>query len=70
MEYKKLPAQLYVVRAYCDCGTELVRTGMAFMSNPAMYEHECPACGIRYNFPKNYPTTEVETFDPTKEVLD
>ena len=70
MEYKKSPAQLFVVRAYCDCGTEFLRTGMALMSNPALYELDCPACGIRYNFPKSYPTTEVEEIDPTKEVLD
>ena len=42
MEYKKTPAQLFVLRAYCDCGQELKYTGMCYMSNPAMYEHECP----------------------------
>ena len=70
MEYKKTPAQLLVVRAHCDCGKELRYTGMCFMSNPAMYEHECPVCGIRYNLHRCYPTTEVEEIDTSKEVLD
>lgn len=70
MEYKKTPAQLFVLRAYCDCGQELRYTGMCYMSNPALYEHECPKCNIRYNFSKCFPTTEVEEIDTSKEVLD
>ena len=70
MEYKKTPAQLFVLRAYCDCGQELKYTGMCFMSNPAMYEHECPACGICYNLHRCYPTTEVEEIDTSEAVLD
>lgn len=70
MEYKKMPAQLYVVRAYCDCGKELKYAGIGFMSNPAMYEHECSACGIRYILHRCYPATEVEEIDTSKEVLD
>lgn len=70
MEYKKMPAQLYVVRAYCDCGKELKYTGTGFMSNPALYEHECSACGIRYILHRCYPATEVEEIDTSKEVLD
>lgn len=70
MEYKKTPAQLFVLRAYCDCGQELKYTGMYYKSEPVMYEHKCPKCNIRYNFSKCFPTTEVEEIDTHKEVLD
>jgi hypothetical protein len=63
MKYKKTPARLSVVRAYCDCGEELRKTGFVFPGDPPMYEHECPSCWNRYNLPKSYPITEIETFD-------
>ena len=70
MNYKKLPAHMFVVRVYCDCGEELKRTGICHLTYPATYEHECPKCNILYNLPKDYPTTEIEEIDPMKEVLD
>ena len=70
MNYQRKPAQLSIVRVYCDCGEELKTTGYTLLSNPPMYEHECPKCGIRYNLPSAYPKTEVEEIDISKEVLD
>lgn len=70
MNYQRKPARLSIIRAYCDCGEELKTTGFALLSNPPMHEHECPKCGIRYNFPSVYPKTEVEEIDTSKETLD
>lgn len=45
---------------YCDCGTEMVRTG----ESDVAYHYECPNCGAVHSSPHKYPVlNEVKIHD-------
>lgn len=39
----------------CDCGGIMQFTGKTLLSNPARYEHKCPACGYTTDMQERYP---------------
>ena len=45
MKVKKVPVDIYVEYAYCDCGEEMIRDDLLLMSNPPQYKYRCPKCG-------------------------
>lgn len=42
---KSTPVKVVREDLYCDkCGTKMISTGIALMSNPTQYPYTCPEC--------------------------
>jgi hypothetical protein len=64
MKIKKYKVETYRLRAYCDCGGELVSSNeniVKLILNKVEYGyiHTCNKCGKEVNLPKLYPDEEV-----------
>lgn len=57
---RRVPAQAYVVRLYCDCGTEMEPTGQVLTTDPPQYPHHCSSCNRRTVQGKPFPYVDYE----------
>lgn len=56
---------LAVKRLICDCGGEMLSTGICLTTDPAQYPHMCNRCGKTENiFGVTYPSLEYVDIDP------
>jgi len=58
MKTKKEVKTFRVSEMCDDCLVDLKYTGMAYLTSPPQYPHECPKCGRQYTLDKIYPTIE------------
>ena len=49
------PVKVYLERAECECGGEMVKTGMGITTNEPSWAHTCTTCGARAWYPVSYP---------------
>lgn len=42
---KRVPVDVVIEYAYCDCGEELIRDNVVLSSNPPKYKYMCSKCG-------------------------
>lgn len=50
------PAQAFIQRAICKCGSEMQAIGPWLLTSPPKMPHKCPACGNTVNLGAHYPT--------------
>lgn len=59
MKTRSIPLDVFTVQAMCDgCGGVMRTSGVAFMSSPPQYPHECIDCGHRETLKRHYPYTD------------
>jgi len=69
MILKKRLVETYEVRAYCECGGELLPTGQCYTTYPPQYPHVCGICGMQTVLWEVYPTTKNEVVGPFKDMF-
>jgi len=42
---KRVPVQVFQLKAFCNCGNEMVHDGFDYESISTKYRIKCPACG-------------------------
>ena len=52
---KKVPVNVSIEYAYCECGEELVRDNVVLSSNPPKYKYVCSKCGKIEYLVDHYP---------------
>ena len=52
--------KVYAVHWDCQCGGEMVPTGMVLTVHPPLYPHTCDQCGRSANAGRTYPYTDYE----------
>lgn len=55
MKLLKFPVITHVVKAVCDCGTELEYVGFSTLGNPQKHTHACKKCMISIRLKSIYP---------------
>lgn len=53
---RKTEVKTFKLQLFCDCGGEMLPTGMCLTSHPVQYPHECQVCKKTENIFRNrYP---------------
>jgi len=55
---KSIEARTMITRLYCDCGGEMLPTGLALTSYPPQYPHRCQLCEKQTTRIDVYPRVE------------
>lgn len=55
MNVKRIPAEAFIEKAFCECGTELKATGEMLAMHPPHYVHWCEKCRSSQHFAVAYP---------------
>ena len=55
MNIKKVPVDIYVEYAYCDCGERMIKDNIVLTSYPCQYKYKCPKCGKIETSYEQYP---------------
>jgi len=52
---KRIEVKTYRERLYCECGGEMLPTGMIYSTMPPQYPHQCQVCGAQAIAPDSFP---------------
>lgn len=58
MEKKETEIRVFRVKMFCDCGGEMLPTGVILSSCPPQFPHQCSLCGMRATYDSSYPHLE------------
>ena len=58
MAEKATELKVFRIKMFCDCGGEMLPTGVALSSYPPRFIHQCRLCGTRATYDTSYPYLE------------